>query len=66
MAYGGASLEGAADAVIHGTLPTLGGDGGLIAADAEGNLALPFNSEGMYRAGIDGRGHRLLAIYPDE
>lgn len=66
VAYGGASLEEAAEAVIHGTLPSLGGEGGLIAVDTEGHLALPFNSEGMYRAGIDGAGHRLLAIYRDE
>ena len=31
-------------------LPALGGIGGLIAVDREGNVALPFNSEGMYRA----------------
>ncbi|VDZ95008.1 isoaspartyl peptidase [Salmonella enterica subsp. enterica] len=31
-------------------LPALGGSGGLIAVDHEGNVALPFNSEGMYRA----------------
>ncbi len=31
-------------------LPALGGSGGLIAVDREGNVALPFNSEGMYRA----------------
>lgn len=31
-------------------LPALGGVGGLIAVDREGNVALPFNSEGMYRA----------------
>ncbi len=31
-------------------LPALGGSGGMIAVDREGNVALPFNSEGMYRA----------------
>lgn len=31
-------------------LPALGGSGGLIAIDHEGNVALPFNTEGMYRA----------------
>lgn len=31
-------------------LPALGGSGGLIAVDREGNVVLPFNSEGMYRA----------------
>ncbi len=33
-------------------LPALGGSGGLIAVDREGNVVLPFNSEGMYRASV--------------
>jgi len=41
----------------------LGGDGGLIAVDRRGNIAMPFNSEGMYRACIDRRGRRTLAIF---
>lgn len=50
MAYGGQSLEQAAHQVVFGTITSLGGSGGLIAVDAQGNVALPFNSEGMYRA----------------
>ncbi|MDA8447351.1 isoaspartyl peptidase/L-asparaginase family protein [Paracidovorax valerianellae] len=49
MAYGGASLQAAADAVVHGALPAVGGTGGLIAVDRHGNVCLPFNTEGMYR-----------------
>ncbi|MEO6104248.1 MAG: isoaspartyl peptidase/L-asparaginase [Pseudoxanthomonas sp.] len=57
MAYGGASLAVAADAVILQRVPELGGDGGAIAVDRHGNLAMPFSTSGMYRAwiGIDGK-----------
>src|SRR4051812_16174196 len=41
----------------------LGADGGLIAVDRRGNIAMPFNSGGMYRGAIDRRGRRHLAIY---
>lgn len=49
MAYGGASLDAAASHVVMQTLPAIGGRGGLIAVDAQGNLSMPFNTEGMYR-----------------
>lgn len=50
MDYGGLSLSEACERVVMEKLPALGGSGGLIAIDHEGNAALPFNSEGMYRA----------------
>jgi beta-aspartyl-peptidase (threonine type) len=49
MAYGGQSLAAAAEQAVHTVLPAIGGQGGLIAVDASGNLSLPFNTEGMYR-----------------
>jgi beta-aspartyl-peptidase (threonine type) len=49
MAYGGAGLQAATDAVVHQALPAVGGTGGLIAVDRLGNVCLPFNTEGMYR-----------------
>ena len=49
MAYGGLSLDAAAQQVVMDVLPAMGGRGGLIAVDAQGNLSLPFNTEGMYR-----------------
>ena len=49
MRYGGASLQEAAEAVMYQELPSIEGKGGLIAVDAQGNIALPFNTEGMYR-----------------
>jgi beta-aspartyl-peptidase (threonine type) len=49
MAYGGASLQAAAEQVVMQALPTIGGRGGLIAVDRHGNLSMPFNTDGMYR-----------------
>jgi beta-aspartyl-peptidase (threonine type) len=49
MAYAGLSLADAAERVIRERLPRVQGRGGLIAVDAQGNVALPFNTEGMYR-----------------
>ncbi|MCB0561496.1 MAG: isoaspartyl peptidase/L-asparaginase [Lewinellaceae bacterium] len=52
MEYKGMSLEEAAHHAIHQRQLALGGDGGLIAVDAKGNVALPFNSAGMYRGWV--------------
>ncbi|MCF8167413.1 MAG: isoaspartyl peptidase/L-asparaginase [Rhodoferax sp.] len=49
MAYAGQSLDAAAQTVVMQVLPTIKGRGGLIAVDAQGNLSMPFNTEGMYR-----------------
>lgn len=49
MRYTGATLEQAAHAVMFEELPSIGGKGGLIAVDAQGNITMPFNTEGMYR-----------------
>lgn len=50
MEYRGLSLQQATERVIMEKIPALGGSGGAIAVDNQGNVALPFNSEGMYRA----------------
>lgn len=50
MEYKGYSLLDAANEVIQNRVLKIGGDGGLIAVDANGNMAMPFNTEGMYRA----------------
>jgi len=62
MRYRGASLAAAAAAALR-NVARLGADGGLIAVDRRGNVAMPFNSEGMYRACIDRRGRRTTAIF---
>ena len=59
----GMSLKAAADEVIHKRILELNGDGGLIAVDAEGHMAMPFNTEGMYRASKSSNGDETIAIY---
>ncbi|GAB6260193.1 isoaspartyl peptidase/L-asparaginase family protein [Photobacterium sp. 53610] len=49
MQFGGQTLYAAATAVVFEDLPSTGGEGGVIAVDARGNLVLCFNTEGMYR-----------------
>ncbi|EJN08637.1 isoaspartyl peptidase/L-asparaginase family protein [Herbaspirillum sp. YR522] len=63
MAYAGDTLEQAAHKVVFKLLPVVGGRGGLIALDAQGNLTLPFNTEGMYRAYGRGDAAPVTAIY---
>ncbi|MET0808119.1 MAG: isoaspartyl peptidase/L-asparaginase [Pseudoxanthomonas sp.] len=63
MAYGGDSLAMATDAVIMGRVPGLGGDGGAIAVDRDGNIAMPFSTAGMYRGWIGADGSRGTAIF---
>ncbi len=63
LEYKGLSLAEACRVVVHDKLAPVGGEGGLIAVDAAGNLALPFNSEGMYRASRNAAGEELVAIY---
>jgi beta-aspartyl-peptidase (threonine type) len=50
MEYAGLTLEEASKKVVHEKLVSCGGEGGLIAVDGSGNISLPFNSPGMYRA----------------
>lgn len=66
MAYGGASLQAAADAVIMDVVPELGGDGGAIAIDKAGNIAMPFNTSGMYRGWVNPDGSRGTAIFRED
>lgn len=65
MEYAGLSLPEAAQRVVMEKIPALGGSGGLIAIDREGNVAMPFNSEGMYRGyGYVGDAP-TVGIYPE-
>jgi beta-aspartyl-peptidase (threonine type) len=60
MEYKGYSLQQACDEVVMHKLKKLGGEGGLIALDSEGNCQMPFNSEGMYRGKISKNGIEVL------
>ena len=62
----GEALASAADAVINGDVVRAGGDGGAIALDARGNVAFPFNTEGMYRGWIGADGVPHVAVFADE
>jgi len=61
--YRGVSLEQAAADVVMNKLPRIAGRGGLIAVDAQGNVTLPFNTEGMYRGYARVGAAPVTAIY---
>ncbi|MCU0425814.1 MAG: isoaspartyl peptidase/L-asparaginase [Candidatus Kapabacteria bacterium] len=60
------SLERAADEVVMKKLVERGGSGGIIAIDGKGNIAMPFNSEGMYRGCITADGKIRVEIFRSE
>jgi len=64
--FTGVTLEVAAEEVINQQLVKMGGSGGIIALDTAGNIALTFNTPGMYRASIDTEGRVTVAIYREE
>lgn len=66
MEYKGLTLQEAAREVIQHKLKDLGGDGGIIALDKEGNIVMEFNTPGMYRAYADVKGTIYTGIYKDE
>jgi beta-aspartyl-peptidase (threonine type) len=63
--YSGMGLATAADRVVMDTLVKAGGEGGIIAMDAQGNVAMPFNSKGMYRGYMGADGGASVAIFRD-
>jgi beta-aspartyl-peptidase (threonine type) len=64
--YQDISLDAAARTVVMEELPRMGGDGGVISMDAAGNIAMIFNTAGMYRASIGTDGKMTIKIYGDE
>lgn len=66
MQYKGLSLQQASEIVIKDKLVKMGGEGGLIGVDANGNIALVFNTEGMYRGYTSSKNTELTTkIYGD-
>jgi len=65
MEYGKMKLADAANEMVMKKLPALGGDGGLIAVDKDGNIAMPFCTEGMYRGYITNAGKKEIKIYKE-
>ncbi len=65
MEFGKMKLDEAATEMVMKRLPALGGDGGLIAVDKYGNIAMPFCTQGMYRAYLKSDGSKVVKIYKD-
>ena len=63
MDYAGEDLNTAANAVVMDKLGELGGTGGIVALDRSGAIAMPLNTEGMYRGYIDIDGNMQILIY---
>ena len=66
MEYKNSSLQEAASEVIQKKLLDLGGSGGIIAIDKDGNVAMEFNTAGMYRAHMNAKGELSIGIYKKE
>ncbi|MEY8849634.1 isoaspartyl peptidase/L-asparaginase family protein [Psychroserpens sp. XS_ASV72] len=65
MQYKSLTLKEAAQEVIQNKVPELGGDGGIIAIDNNGNMVAEFNTAGMYRAQMNAEGDLKIGIYKD-
>ncbi len=65
MKYKGLSLAAAADEVINKKLKAIGAGGGIIAVDKNGNIAMPFNTSGMYRGYVTSEGETVILIFKD-
>jgi beta-aspartyl-peptidase (threonine type) len=63
MEYKNFTLQQACEEVVLRKLVAMHGDGGLIGVDAKGNIAMVFNSAGMYRGSRNSDGENIIAIY---
>ncbi|PKI17712.1 isoaspartyl peptidase/L-asparaginase family protein [Colwellia sp. 12G3] len=64
--YQGKSIEQAGKEVIHDVLMPIGGTGGVIIIDTQGNISLPFNTKGMYRASKSNSQATYVGIFKDD
>lgn len=65
VAYRGDSLARASEDVVNSVVPALGGNGGAITLDCNGNIAMPFNTTAMFRGWIRPDGSRGTAVFRD-
>jgi len=65
MEYAGMTLKQASDELIHQKLKNINADGGIIAVDKDGNIAMPFNTESMIRGYITSSGEMQIVIYEE-
>jgi beta-aspartyl-peptidase (threonine type) len=63
--YQGKSIEQSGKEVIHDVLKPVGGTGGVIIIDSKGNISMPFNTSGMYRAKKSSRSPTYVGIFLD-
>ncbi|CAN5754734.1 isoaspartyl peptidase/L-asparaginase family protein [soil metagenome] len=63
MEYKGLNLQDAMQIVVHEKLGKIGGEGGMIGVDANGDAVMLFNSGGMYRAAKNNERYEVVAIY---
>ena len=66
MVYAGQTLQQAANELVMNKLKQLDAGGGLIALDKNGNIAMPFNTSGMFRASVKAGQAPFVAIYAEE
>ena len=66
VAYRHLTLQQAVHEAIHEKLQRTGGEGGVIALDPAGHVAMDFNSAGMFRGARDSQGKRLIGMYADD
>ena len=66
MRFAGQNLQEAAESVIMEELVIAGGDGGIVAVDASGEVSMVFNTPGMYRASVSGSGQKRIGIFGDD
>lgn len=66
MEYSGISLKEAADKIVMEQLVDMGGGGGIISVDKDANVALTFNTKGMYRGSWVAGGEPYIGIYQDD
>ena len=65
MEYQKKTLKEATKDVIQNKLTKLGGTGGVVALDKNGNMSFEFNTAGMYRASMNDAGELVLKIYKE-
>lgn len=61
--YQGQSLKEAAEKVVMDVLPKMGGKGGIIGIDRNGNIVMPFNTKGMYRGFKNSKNEEFVGIF---
>lgn len=66
VAYQNKSIKQAGDEVIHDVLAPIGGTGGVIIVDSKGNISMPFNTAGMYRASKSSSSATYVGIFKEE